>query len=276
MTYRQIDIGDRDYMPADVARRPQLLWLGIDALVIDERYQRPLNDTSWRQIERIARAFTWSHFSPVLVAPVGEKFAIIDGQHRTHAAKLCGLTEVPCMLLDLDDAGQARAFAAVNGMATAVSAIQVYRAALVAREPWALAAERAVEAAGAQLMTYSAASRNKRPGEVYCVGWVRDQIEADRGELLTQALSAVVRSGQHEDMFVWSYPFLKAWMLALRNVPRATRFDLSVFLDRHPPTRLEKAVHMLKLGNDPIGRTRTHASLFEDGLREQLEAWVGA
>jgi hypothetical protein len=276
MTYRTIDIEGREVIPAEVATRPQLIWLRIADLIIDDRFQRQLNDTSWRQIERIAKAFTWSHFSPVLVAPVGERFSIIDGQHRTHAAKLVGLSEVPAMLLDLDDAGQARAFAAVNGMATAVSATQVYKAALLAGEKWAVEAEACVEKAGAQLMTYNASAAKKKPGEVYCIGWVRDQIESGRGELLTRALAAINRSGQRADMFLWSYPFLKAWMVTLRAVPKATRVDLAAFLDVHPPTRLEKAVYLLKRGDDPMAREKSHGFLFQSAQQAQLEAWVGA
>lgn len=275
MTLRTIDIGDREVMPAEVSRRPELVWLRIADLLIDDRYQRELTDRSWRQIERIAKAFTWSHFSPVLVAPVGDKFSIIDGQHRTHAAKLVGLTEVPAMLLDLDDAGQARAFAAVNGMATAVSAAQVYRAALLAGEPWAVEAEKSVEQAGAQLMAYNASAANKKPGEVYCVGWVREQIEAGRGALLTRALAAIAGSGQRNDLFIWSYPFLKAWLLALRNVPKAKGADLSAFLDAFPPARLDKAVYLLKRGDDPEFRLQSHAALLADALQARLEDWVG-
>lgn len=274
MTYRGIDINDRAIMPAEVSKRPQLIWLRIADLVIDDRFQRQLNDKSWRQIDRIAKAFTWSHFSPVLVAPVGERYSIIDGQHRTHAAKLVGLTEVPAMLLDLDDAGQARAFAAVNGMATAVSAAQVYRAALVAGEPWALAAERAVERAGAQLMSYNATAARKKPGEVYCVGWVRDQIESGRAALLTRALQAINASAQGGDLFCWSYPFLRAWLLTLRAVPAAEGANLAAFLDAHPPGRLEKGIYLLKRSDDAMARERTHAALYQDALQAQLERWI--
>ncbi len=275
MRLRLIDIGDREIIPAEVSRRPELVWLRIADLMIDDRYQRELNDRSWRQIERITKAFTWSHFSPVLVAPVGERFSIIDGQHRTHAAKLVGLTEVPAMLLDLDDAGQARAFAAVNGMATAVSAAQVYRAALLAGEPWAVKSEKAVERAGAQLMAYNAKTAAKNPGEVYCVGWVREQIEAGREILLTRALSAINGSSQRSDLFVWSYPFLRAWMLALRAVPKSERANLAAFLDAYPPSRLDKAVYLVKRGDDPDMRARSHAALLAEALQAQLENWIG-
>lgn len=276
MTYRMIDIEGREVVPAKVEARPELVWLQISDLVIDEDYQRPLKRANWAQIEKIAAAFTWSHFSPVLVAPVGERFAIIDGQHRTHAAKLVGLTEVPCMVMDLDEAGQARAFAAVNGVVTAVTAGHVFKAAFRAGEPWALAAKAAVEAAGVRLVPYNPSAALKRPGEVYCVAFIRDQINLGRAHLVTSALSAINRCASRGELFVWQYPFLTAFMRALQQVPRAQRRDLVAFLDRHPPQALDKSIWLLRRsdGADPELRAKSHSALFADALRAQIERWV--
>jgi hypothetical protein len=78
-------------LPAGAAfgdRNPAMLqWLALDRLVIDDAYQRPLLPGTWKSIEKIAANFQWSRFSPVLVAPIaGGLFAVIDGQHRVHAA----------------------------------------------------------------------------------------------------------------------------------------------------------------------------------------------
>jgi hypothetical protein len=276
MTYRTIDIGDREVRPRGIEARPELQWLRIADLVIDEDYQRPLKAASWRQIEKIAAAFTWSHFSPVLVAPVGERFAIIDGQHRTHAAKLVGLSEVPCMVIDLDESAQARAFAAVNGVVTAVNPGHVYKAALQAGEPWALAAKAAVENAGARLVPYTPSGGDKRPGEVYCVAYIRHQVELGRANLLTLSLSAINRCSSRGDLFVWQYPFLRALMTVLQKVPRAQKCDLVGFLDAHPPARLDHGVHLLRLSADadPDLRTKSHAAIFAEALQAQMERWV--
>lgn len=276
MTYRTIDIEDREVVPAKVEARPELVWLRIADLVIDEDYQRPLKKGNWTQIEKIAAAFTWSHFSPVLVAPVGERFAIIDGQHRTHAAKLVGLTEVPCMVMELDEVGQARAFAAVNGVVTAVTPGHVFKAAFRAGEPWALAAKAAVERAEARLVPYTPTAANKKPGEVYCIAFVRDQVNLGRAHLLTTALSAINRSTSRADLFVWQYPFLSAFVGALQKVPRAQKRDLAAFLDRHPPVQLDKGIYLLRRSADadPDMRAKSHAALFADALRAQIERWV--
>src|ERR1700693_5195445 len=77
-----------------------LQWLKITDLVVDPAYQRPIVGKGRRNVDRIARAFSWSCFAPVVVSPVeGGKFAIIDGQHRTTAAALVGFDSVPCQVV---------------------------------------------------------------------------------------------------------------------------------------------------------------------------------
>jgi len=68
---------------------PMLQWLRIEDLLVDPAYQRPIVGQGQRNVMRIAKAFSWSCFSPVVVSPIeGGKFVIIDGQHRTTAAAL--------------------------------------------------------------------------------------------------------------------------------------------------------------------------------------------
>jgi hypothetical protein len=79
---------------------PMLQWLKITDLVVDPAYQRPIVGKGRQNVDRIALAFSWSCFAPVVVSPVaGGKFAIIDGQHRTTAATLVGFESVPCQIV---------------------------------------------------------------------------------------------------------------------------------------------------------------------------------
>ena len=122
-------------MTVNPGSAPILQWVKIVDLVVDDRYQRDLKFGNWKAIRRIAQNFKWSRFSPVFVAPVeGGKFAIIDGQHRTHAAAICGFSEVPCQVVHMSRDEQAAAFAAVNGLVTKVTLWNIYKAALVAAE----------------------------------------------------------------------------------------------------------------------------------------------
>ena len=81
---------------ASAGAAPMLQWLKIADLVVDPAYQRPIIGKGRRNVDRIARTFSWSCFAPVVVSPVeGGKFAIIDGQHRTTSAALVGSRASP-------------------------------------------------------------------------------------------------------------------------------------------------------------------------------------
>ena len=113
--FRRIDIDGMQ--PAELAPQPapQMLWVEIDQLVIDDRYQRPLNAGNRSAIRRIAGAFRWSRFSPIIVAPIeGGRYALIDGQHRAHAAALCGIESIPAMVALVAPEEQAQAFIEIN------------------------------------------------------------------------------------------------------------------------------------------------------------------
>ena len=117
---------------------PMLQWLKIADLLVDPAYQRPIIGKGRRNVDRIARTFSWSCFAPVVVSPVeGGKFAIIDGQHRTTAAALVGLESVPCQVVVAAREEQAAAFKAINGVTTPISRMALHAAALVAGEPGA-------------------------------------------------------------------------------------------------------------------------------------------
>src|SRR5947209_9982384 len=123
----------------DPGPAPMLQWLRIDDLVLDPSYQRPIVGKGRRNVDLIARDFSWSCFAPVVVSPIeGGKFAIIDGQHRTTAAKLVGLESVPCQVVIAARDEQARAFKAINGLTTPISRMALHAAALVAKESWAV------------------------------------------------------------------------------------------------------------------------------------------
>jgi hypothetical protein len=171
---------------------PMLQWVEIALMVIDDSYQRQINQTGLRTIKTIAEGFRWSCFTPVLLAPIeGGLFAVIDGQHRVHAALMCGIKSVPAMVVPIAATEQATAFVQVNSARTAMSPLNLYKAGLVAGAAWAIDADRAVSEAGCRLMRSNRSTKDKKPGEVYCVGLIRDLVAKGHGRAVTVALSAV-------------------------------------------------------------------------------------
>jgi hypothetical protein len=216
MTHRPIDIGDRATLPANPGPAPMLQWLAVDRLVIDDAYQRPLLPGNWKAIEKIAANFQWSRFSPVLVAPVtGGLFAVIDGQHRVHAAAICGIPEVPAMVVQVGIEEQSRAFAWVNSQAIRVSVFHVFKAAFSAGDDWAVRADAAVSGGGCRLMRSKASSSAKRAGEIYAIGLVRSLVEAGHDRAITAALAALRAVPTLDRPVVYSDFILRPWINAV-------------------------------------------------------------
>lgn len=233
---RAIEIGKSE-RPAklDAGTAPMLQWLRIDQLVVDDSYQRELKPGNWSAIRRIAQQFKWSRFSPVFVAPVeGGRFAIIDGQHRTHAAAICGFDSVPCQVVQMTVEEQAASFAAVNGLVTKVTPWQIFKAALAAKAAWAVACFEACAAADCRLMTSNAATDAKKAGEIYALSLVRSIVERGQGKLLTFALRGLRTSEAGAEPQMWSNEVLKPLLAAVLDRPWLQRqqVDLAGFIDR--------------------------------------------
>lgn len=174
---------------------PMLQWINIVDLVVDPTYQRPIVGKGRRTVDRIARAFSWSCFSPVVVSPVeGGKFAIIDGQHRTTAAALVGLDSVPCQVVVVPREAQAAAFKAINGVTTPISRMALHAAALVASEPLAVRLAEACACADVQILKYPVPIGLQSPGQTMAVGAIARCLKRYGRETLITAMQCVTQT----------------------------------------------------------------------------------
>jgi hypothetical protein len=172
-----------------------LQWIGISELVIDPTYQRPIVGQGRRNVDRIARAFSWSCFAPVVVSPVeGGKFAIIDGQHRTTAAALLGFETVPCQVVIAARHEQAAAFKAINGVTTPISAMALHAAAVAANEPWALAVADVCARAEVELLRYPVPANLQSPGQTMAVGAISKCLKRYGADTLITALQCITQT----------------------------------------------------------------------------------
>lgn len=233
--YRNVPIPDAPQFPLTDQPAPQVAWVKIADLLIDSRYQRPLAKGNETAIRNIARDFRWSRFSPLLVAPIeGGKYALIDGQHRAHAAALCGIESVPSMIVLVPCSEQAGAFIDINTRRIAVSGHSIYRAALTAGVDWAVRAEAAVTAAGCALMTYNANTKTKKPAQIYAVALIRKLIEAGHDAAVTAGLRALVEYDP-ESVANFDSALLTPWLWAIASDERFQTADLVGHLRAHRP-----------------------------------------
>lgn len=189
---------------------PMLQWVRIENLVVDDSYQRDLKRNNWDAIRRIAGDFRWSRFSPVFCAPItGGKYAIIDGQHRTHAAAMCGFEEVPCQIVQMTHSEQAESFAAVNGAVTKVTGWDLYKAGLSAGEPWAVEVKQCAENAGCRIMLSNGKTSGKKPGQIFSPMGFRKLIDQRSAEGVSSALSLLMNAEGYNDNYnLWDAAIL--------------------------------------------------------------------
>lgn len=273
MTHRQIDIGTRATVAADPGPAPMLQWVRIADLILDDSYQRPLGQANWKAIQRIAANFLWSQFQPLLVAPIeGGRFAIIDGQHRAHAAMLCGIAEVPAVAVQVGRAEQSRAFAWVNSQTIKVSAFHVLKAALTAEEDWALRADRAVSDAGCRLMTYHASAANKKPGEVYCVTLIRRLIDQNMDAEITAALAGLLACPAMDRPVAYSDYILRDWIPAVAETPVRNAQTLAEALALRNPFKVIEEARASAIGQPGANARKALRALIVEAVQRRAAA----
>jgi hypothetical protein len=176
-----------------------LQWLPIDKLVVDMSYQRPIVGRGRINVARIVRDFRWTFFAPVVVSPIeGGYFAIIDGQHRTTAAAVCGFDSVPCQVVIAAHEEQAAAFKAINGVITPITPMALYAAALTAGEPWAIEITNICAEADVVLLRYPIASDRQLVGQTMAVGALRACLRRYRHKNLVIALKCITRTDNNK------------------------------------------------------------------------------
>lgn len=193
-------IETRDYagvaVPASFGRPPKLEWVSIGNLVIDPEYQREITARGRRNVRRIAEGFDWAMFAPVVAAPAGsDKFAIVDGQHRTTAAKLCGIDRVPCMIIDVDRALQARSFKAINGNVTLMHTLHLHHASVAAGDIAALRIAETVRKAGVTIVRNPTQATLLKVGETVVVTTIEKAIDRFGEAATILGLKTIIATG---------------------------------------------------------------------------------
>ncbi len=183
----------------DGAEKPRLFWIAIASLRVDSRYQRKIiGRASEKSVLTIASEFSWSKFAPVVVAECEDEegiYAVIDGQHRTTAAALRGIRDVPCLILKAGLADQANAFAAINGTVTAISTMQLYAARVAAGDPASVALRDVCAEAGVTVCRYQVPASMMKVGETLAAAKLAQQLARYGHDTLVAALRCITRTG---------------------------------------------------------------------------------
>lgn len=194
----------------DLGSMPGLAWVPIANLRIDPAYQREVLRNGARNIGKIARNFDWSLFGVVVIANIGDNlFAIVDGQHRTIAAALRGVVEVPCIIIEADPKKQARAFAAINGSITAISPLAIFHAQVAAGEKDPVELVSLCRDSGVEICRYPIPASHMRRGQTLALRALQDAFKNYGPETLSLALRFILAS-KNESAGVVKAPLVKA------------------------------------------------------------------
>ena len=152
---------------------------------------------------QIAENFDWSKFAPVIVAPVeGGQFAIVDGQHRTTAAMLRNIEQVPCQVVQADRAKQAAAYAAVNGNITKTTPQQLYHARLAANDPDAFEIANVCSAAGVEVIRRNIPLSEMKVGQTQAIGALTRCLKLYGRDTLITSLQCITQTADGNAGFV--------------------------------------------------------------------------
>lgn len=180
-------------------RMPVLQIMAPAELAIDETYQRGLEDAKSRElVKRIARTWDWDLCQPLVVArragEDGERFYVIDGQHRLAACRMRGdIGALPCVVVDYGGpAAEAIAFRRLNTERKTLTKLDLFRAAVAGGDPEALAISEAMADAGLAVAPHSNCSVWK-PGMVSNIGGIEYSWRRDGPEATRRALAALAQ-----------------------------------------------------------------------------------
>lgn len=182
---------------------PILDWISTEKFVVDDAYQRSVGRRGLNNVEYIAEHFDWSKFAPVVVAPVeGGLYAIVDGQHRTTAAILRGIEQVPCQIVQADRAQQAAAYAAVNGNITKTTPQQLFHARFAAGDSKACELAEVCAAAGVEILRQNTVLAKMKVGQTQAVGALARCFRDYGRETLITALQCITETADGNPGFV--------------------------------------------------------------------------
>lgn len=187
-----------------LGRMPVLQFVPPAELSVDPVYQRSL-DTGPSQtlIRRIAQFWNWDLCQPLVVsrrrADDGERFFVIDGQHRLEAAKLrADIAQMPCVVVEYTSAAdEAASFVHLNQQRRPLTKLDVFKAAVASEDPEAMAIVAAMADAGLTVAPHSNYTAWK-PGMVSNIGGI-ERVWRSTGEQVTRrALSIVAEAWRGE------------------------------------------------------------------------------
>lgn len=193
----------RGITPAPIVGKPPTIeWVNPRDLFIEESYQRDVGENGTALIRRIVQEFSWHKFKTPICFRAPEfdgAIVVVDGQHTSIG---CATREeieiIPVAVYEsATEAERAAAFVAHNRDKVALTMQAIFKADIAPGDQFAVAANRACEAAGAKILTQAINLSLPRPvGETMAVGTIRSIVKKFGEEHLTRTMRVLVAAGR--------------------------------------------------------------------------------
>lgn len=197
---------------------PELAWIEIGKIFVDESYQRPIKP---RRVQQILKDFTWAQFGALmLVAREDGRFAVYDGQHRFEAARQHpAIDAVPAAIVVLDQAfEEAQNFLGVNINRSAISTVEKYWAGIEAGDKQMMQICAVLEEAGCEVVPIG--SKSAAPGRTSAITAIERAIRSYGDAAVTQACQTL-REAWPKDVSGLNGSMIQALARLFRNNRRA-------------------------------------------------------
>lgn len=195
-----------------LGKQPDLKWIDIDDLSVDQNYQRSADSKkSKATINKIANNFHWDKFCPLIVAQRADrkKYLIVDGQHRALAVLQRGdIEKVPCCVISSSNiVDEASSFIGINKDRVRLTPMAEFYAQVAANDPSALEIKELLDDVGLKVSSTPPLHGMNKPSEVACVGALKWAIRKHKKSTLKQALKSIYEAypnteGQMRSMFI--------------------------------------------------------------------------
>jgi hypothetical protein len=251
----------------EIGTRPQLEWIAIAAVFVDNNYQRALKPTL---VDKILRRFSWAKFGAIVVShqPDG-RYSVVEGQHRLKAAELHPeIAEVPAVVVSHEDvAGEAQSFLAINRDRMAVTSVEQYWAGLTAGDETALAVSKVLHSAGCDVVPETG---HYRPNLTNSIGAVERCLKR-YGDGATRRALLVIRAAWPDEPKALRGILITALSRIIRANDKSISDDeMSVALRRQSMAKLTahaEAFRKLSGGSSETALAKTLAELYNKGKR---------
>lgn len=183
-----------------------LQMLHKDVLQVHPAYQR---DVLPEKVKAITAAWSWLSLGALVVGERGGEYWVIDGQHRTLAAKRrSDITHLPCVVFKTSDVKtEARGFLDLNTGRKPVTAVAKQKAMVAAGDEVAAFVQKTCDALGVTIRPTAS-----KAGEIKCVAWCVKRA-AENAEAFTQVLAFGAEISRADNMPIPERVLEGIWIL---------------------------------------------------------------